>query len=365
MAYNYLLFANPHGKNVTPEKIQKLRDIFSLGERKLRGKVVVTKNLSQLEKVIAEHKNAFLKYKEQGTTMVGIVGGDGTVMHTRTLVEKIWGYTPTYAFFPEGTMNNIHRAVGLGGPHSSVKLAKHIVDTARTDTLENYAVPFPSLDINGKKGFNVGFGLIPKLLWIYYGNGAKHYRELEEAMQHCPSGEYQAKYREITKKQEADLFDILSKERGVWGAAKTALRLLNGLRRHTEEEYLLHKPLSGEIIFDGQRQFFPQAPSGAYISCYDEVNLGLGPLNPKPALGARKEEGKFQVVVQYGNPFSIIPQLHKVIAGKKLSNAVYKYISSLELKEKFAQVDGEIIIEKGFTVRYDGKREIMALPVTA
>ena len=365
MIYNYLLFANPHGKNVTPEKIKRLQDIFSLGEGKLHGKVVVTENLSKLEKAITEHKNAFMEHKEQGTTIVGIVGGDGTVMHTRTLVENIWGYTPTYAFFPEGTMNNIHRALGLSGADSSIELAQHIVETACTNTLEHYTVSFPSLDINGKKGFNIGFGLIPKLLWLYYGNSAKQYRELEEALQHCHPGEYQAKYTEITKKQKADIFDILSKERGVWGAAKTALRLLNGLRRHTDEEYMLHKTVSGEIRFDGTIQTFPQEPLGVYISCYEEVNLGLRSWNPKPAPEARKEEGKFQVVVPYGNPFSIVPQLPKVIAGKKLSNAVYQYISTLELPaEKFVQVDGELILEKGFTVRYDGKRDIMVLPVT-
>ncbi len=363
MSYKYRIFANPHGKNVTPEKIRKLSTIFSSGKGALEGEFIITQSLSQLEKSIEEHKHSIL---EQGPekTIVGIVGGDGTVMHTRTLIENIWSYTPTYAFFPEGTMNNIHRAVGLGRVNSSVKLAEHMVAIIGTDTLKYYTTSFPSLDINGKKGFNIGFGLIPKLLWLYYGHSAKQYRELEEALPNCKQEEYEAKYKEITGKKEADLFDILSKERGLWGAAKTALRLLNGLRRHTDEQYMLHKPLDGEISYDGEAQSFPEAPLGLYLSCYEEANLGLGNLNPKPTPEARKEKGKFQVVVPYGNPFSIIPELHQVIAGKKLSKAVYNHISLLELpSEKFAQVDGELVLEKGFKVKYDGERKIICLPL--
>ncbi|MDP3698394.1 MAG: acylglycerol kinase family protein [Nanoarchaeota archaeon] len=356
MQEELLLLANPNGKNVTPQKIKRLQDIFLEGKGKLQTTLIVTKNLSQLEKVITE-------YKRGGTSTVGIIGGDGTVMHTRTLIENIWGYAPRYAFFPLGTMNNIHRALGLGRSDSSIRLAQHMVTAAGNDALKEYTISFPSLDANGRKGFNIGFGLIPKLLWLYYGHTAKQYRELEEALQHSPPKEYQAKYKEITKKQETDLFDLLSEERGLWGAVKTTLRLMNGLRNYTDERYLLHKPLSGGISFDGQRQHFPKAPLGLYISCYQETNLGLGPFNPKPAPEAGKEEGKFQAVVPYGNPFSIMPQLLKVIAGGKLSNAVYQQVSSAELpSEKFAQVDGEIILEKGFKVSYDRKREIICLP---
>ena len=132
-----------------------------------------------------------------------------------------------------------------------------------------------------------------------------------------------------------------------------------------DERYLLHKALAGEVSFDGKKQDFPQPPLGAYVSCYEEVNFGLGTFNPVPSPEANKEKGKVQVVVPYGNPFSIIPQMPKVAAGAKLSNAVYRYISSLDLPaERIAQVDGEIILEKGFTVRYDGTRKVIMLPAT-
>ncbi|HLD39641.1 MAG TPA: diacylglycerol kinase family protein [Candidatus Nanoarchaeia archaeon] len=359
MPYRYFIFANPNGKNVTPDKIQKLQHIFSQGQ----GEFVVTENLSHLEKMVQERRSAALAKPEK--TIVGIVGGDGTVMRTRTLVEQLWGYRPQYAFFPLGTMNNIQRTLGLNGKDAAYQLAQHLVNTANSNTVEKYTVSFPSLDVNGKKGFNIGFGLIPKLLWIYYGHSAKQYRELEEALQHSPPKEYQAKYTEITQKQETDLFDLLSKERGLWGAVKTTLRLMNGLRNNTDERYLLHKPLSGPIRFNGKPQHFPKAPLGIYISCYEEVNLGLGRFNPKPTREAGKEEGKFQTIVPYGNPFLIIPQLPKLMMGEKLSKVIYEQLSSLELpSEKFAQVDGELILENGFMVRYDGKRKIMTLPAT-
>src|SRR3989344_2791538 len=358
MQEELLLLANPNGKNVTPQKIKRLQDIFQEGRGKLHTTLVVTKNLSQLEKVITE-------YKRGGASMVGIIGGDGTVMHTRTLIENIWSYAPKYAFFPLVTMNNIHRALGLDRPDSATRLAQHMVTAADNDTLKEYTVSFPSLDVNGRKGFNIGFGLIPKLLWLYYGHTAKQYRELEEALQNSPPKEYPAKYKEITKKKETDLFDLLSEERGLWGAVKTTLRLMNGLRNYTDERYLLHKPLSGPIRFNGKPQHFPKAPLGIYISCYEEVNLGLGRFNPKPTREAGKEEGKFQTIVPYGNPFLIIPQLPKLMMGEKLSKVIYEQLSSLELpSEKFAQVDGELILENGFMVRYDGKRKIMTLPAT-
>lgn len=358
MHQKHLLLINPRSGNVTPEKIDMFRSIFSSGKEKLDTSIVVTENLSHLEQVVTE-------YKRREITIVGIVGGDGTVMRARTFVENIWGYQPSYAFFPLGTMNNVQRAVGLTTADSSFKLAKQMADTACIDTLERYTVSMPSLDINGKKGFNIGFGIIPRLLWMYYGNSAKHYLELEEALQSCSKEEYQTKYEEITGKKEADFFDLLSEERGLWGAAKAALRLLNGLRPHTDEAYLLHKALAGEIRFDGEKKIFPEVPLGAYISSYEEINLGLGSFNPKPAPGARKEEGKFQVVVPYGNPFSIILQLPRVAAGKRLSNATYDYISTLELPaEKLAEVDGEPLPEKGFILRYDGKRKVITLPVT-
>jgi len=357
MRQHLLLLANPNGRNVTPKKIKILQDAFSSGEGRLQVSFVVTENLSRLEKVINE-------YKDREITLVGIVGGDGTVMHTRTLLENIWDYCPLYAFFPEGTMNNVQHTLGLSRKDSSVKLARLIVDAACADTLEMHTTSLPSLDINGKKGFNIGFGLIPKLLWLYYGHSAKQYRELEEALHRCAPRLYQAKYEEVTGKKEEDFFDLLSKERGLWGIAKAGLRLLNGSKAG-DERYLLHKTVAGEIRFDGKKQTFPQAPSGAYVSSYEEINLGLGKFNPVPSPEANKEKGKFQVVVPYGNPFSIIPQLPKVTNGKKLSNAVYQYISTLELPaERIAQVDGELILEKGFTVRYDGTRKVIRLPVT-
>jgi len=355
--YKAVIFANLNGRKVTPRKIKELKDILSLGEGKLETDIVVTENLSQLEKAVIDYKN-------EEINIAGIVGGDGTVMHTRTFIEDIWDQRPTYAFFPLGTMNNIQRAVGLGGKDSSVKLAKHIVETACTDSVEHYTVPFPSLDVNGYKGFNIGFGLIPKLLWMYYGHSAKQYRELEEALQRILPEDYQGEYERITGKKQIDFFDLLSKERGLWGATKAVLRLVKSVKAHTDERYLLHKPLSGEMTFDGEKQTFPQAPLGAYISCYEEVNLGLGRFNPQPSPGARKEEGKFQVVVPYGNPFAMLKQFREVINGEKLTNAVYKYISELELPaEKFAQVDGEPILADGFKVCYDGVTDIITLPV--
>ncbi len=325
-----------------------MKDILALGDGKLRFRVMVTESLSHLERVIKEHKGG-------GITLAGIVGGDGTVLQTRTLIENEWGYLPLYSFFAEGTRNNVQDSIGIG-PNSSSALTKHIVNAACTDTLERHMVKVPSLDINAWKGFNVGFGLIPRLLWFYYGRNAEDYREMEKALQTCKPEQYQATYEEYAGKEA----------NGKWGVAKSVWRLLVSLKAGTNEGYLLRKALAGEIKFDGEKQKFPKAPIGAYVSCYEKVNLGLGKLNPKPSPGAAKEEGKFQVVIAYGNPFSIIPQLPKVIAGNKMSNAVYQYISTLELPaEKVVQIDGEHIPINSPKVSYDGTRKVLTLPVIA
>lgn len=348
MQHDILVLANANGGNVTPKKIKTIEDaLITLGEGKLRFRVIVTESLSHLERVIRD-------YKGGGITLAGIVGGDGTVLQTRTLIENEWGYQPLYSFFAEGTRNNIQDSIGVG-PNSSLALIKHIVDAAGTDTLERYTVKVPSLDINGWKGFNVGFGLISRLLWFYYGRNAEDYREMEEALQTCKPEQYRTTYEEYAEKEA----------NGKWGVAKSVLQLLIGLKAGTSESYLLHKALAGEIRFDGEKQKFPKAPIGAYVSCYEKVNLGLGRLNPRPSPGATKEEGKFQVVVAYGNPFSIIPQLPKIIAGDKMSNAVYQYISTLELlAEKIVEIDGEHIPINRPKVSYDGTRNVLTLPVT-
>jgi len=347
MQHDILILVDEHGGNVTSKKIKTIEDTLALGNGKLKSRVIVIKNPSHLKDVIKDHKGG-------GITLAGIVGGDGTVLRTRTLIENEWGYSPLYVLYAEGKRNNIQHPLVIG-PNSSLALTRNIVDAACTDTLEMYAVKVPSLDINGWKGFNVGFGLISRLSWFYYGKSARSYYEMEEALQNCDEEQYQAIYKKFAGK-EAD---------GKRGVAKCLLQLLKGLKSGTDERYLLHKTLAGEIRFDGEKQKFPEAPIGVYASCYEEVNLGLGRLNPRPSSGANKEEGKFQAVVAYGNPFSIIPQLPKVIAGEKMSGAVYQYLSTLELpSEKMVQIDGEHIPLNRPKVLYDGTRRVVILPVT-
>ncbi|MBI2582433.1 hypothetical protein HYV87_04895 [Candidatus Woesearchaeota archaeon] len=347
MQHDILVLANKNGGNFSTKKIKAIENILALGEGKLRFRVVVTESLLRLEEVIKE-------YKGGGITLAAIVGGDGTMLQTRTLIENEWGYSPLYAFYAEGTKNNIQRSLGIG-PNSSLALTKHIVDAACTDTLELYTFKVPSLDINGWKGFNVGFGLISRLLWFYYGKSARAYYEMEEALQSCDEEQYQAIYKKFAGKEA----------NGKWGVAKSVLQLLKGLKSGTEESYLLQKRIIGEIKFDGEKQQFPQTPIGVYASCYEEVNLGWGRFNPKPSPEANKEEGKFQAVVAYGNPFSIIPQLPKVIAGEKMSNALYQSLSTLEVPaEKVVEIDGEHIPINKAKVSYDGTRRVVTLPVT-
>lgn len=350
MVVRHLTIANSNAKNVTPDLVARIKDAYALGNGSLKGEVVVTKDLYALERKIAE-------YKSEELTFVGILGGDGGVMHVRTAIESIWGYRPRYALFPGGTQMNIQRAAGLKNKESSITLAKYIAQKASLGELEKSTISFPSLDINGMKGFNVGLGLVPKLLWMYDGKSAEQYARLEEALQTAEPTKYLEIYEKVRKQYPEEII----KEKGLVGVCRAAWKSLNGLlNAHSFEGDLLSTPLKGGIIVDGEKKVFSQPPLGLYISCYEEINLGLSFCNPVPLPEARTEPGRFQVIAPYGNPLHIALEFPRVIRGKHLSKAEYFFASVLQAQTQIAEVDGEILLRNGFSIKYDGEARLIS-----
>ncbi len=350
--YQHLTIANANAKNFTADLITKVEDAYSLAKGNLTGKIVVTKTLSELEKAIET-------YQEENPDFVGILSGDGGVMHARTLIENIWKHRPRYAFFPGGTMNNIQRTVGATKMNSStIKLAKYIAAKASSGELEHSTVSLPSLDINGRKGFNIGLGLVPKLLWMYYGKSAEQYVLLQQELQNAPENKYQDVYNQIMKQQAEDLIE----ERGFIGSCRTAVKVLLGLRKaHSFERYLFSKPIDGTIAIDDDEKSFPEPPLGLYLSCYKEINLGFSFLNPKLIPEAGSTPGEVQGLIPYGNPLRIVWELPKIVLGRPLSHAHYFHASTVEVpSEKIAQVDGELFLQDGFAIKYDGKVKVIS-----
>ncbi len=349
--YNYLGIANR--KRVSDDLINKARDVLSLAQGSLQGEILITEDLDDLEGKIQEYKEN-VNNKNKKVDLVLIFSGDGGVMHSRTRIEHILGYRPLYAAVPKGTQMNIQRAAGIQDPFSYLKF---ISEKACWGKLEQATVSFPSLDLNGYKGFNVGFGLVPRLLWMYYGKSAEQFAKLEVALKTVEPTEYLETYQKIMKQYPEETV----KEKGLVGVCRAAWKTLRGLRNpHTYEGYLLSSPIKGDIVVDGKKKHFRQKPLELYISCYEEANLGLGPLNPKPSPEARAEPGKFQVVAPYGTPLQIALEFPKVLNGKHLSNAEYFFASTIQIQSRIAEIDGEIMMHNGFTLAYDGEVKIIS-----
>jgi len=281
MPYSYLGIANENRNS--EDFIRNAKHILETAQGSLEGKIVSTKDLDDLKEKVQACQNKKID-------LVLIFSGDGGVMHTRTCIENILGYRPMYGLVRKGTQMNIQEAAGIPDPRSYLKF---IAKKASWGELEQSTVSFPSLDLNGYKGFNVGFGLVPKLLWMYYGKSAEQYVKLEEALQTAEPSKYAETYHKIVEQYPKEIV----KEKGFIGVCRTTWKSLTGLlKSHSYEGYLLSTPIKGDIIVDGEKRSFQKPPLELYISCYEESNLSLGSFNPKLSPEARTESGKFQVV---------------------------------------------------------------------
>ena len=353
-SYNHLTIINPQGKEYYSGVKDEIAAAYNLAAHSLKGEIVVTKDLSNLERVIND-------YKDQSIGLVGIFSGDGGVMYVRTAIENVWGYRPAYALFPGGTQVNIQRTVGLKKSKTSItSYARYIAQKASLGNLDHATISIPSLDVNGKKGFNAGVGLVPKLLWMYYGRSAEQYAALERELRTVDPSEYLEAYEKILGQDQPER-KVKDELTGLTGISKTIWKTVRGIRKaHSFENYIFSTPIRGRIIVDGKEQS-TKKPLGLYVSCYEEVNFGFSFLNPRPSPEARAELDKFQVVAPYGRPLDIARQLPRVIAGKHLNQAAYFHASTLEVpSEKIIELDGEIILGQGFTIKSDGMVKIVS-----
>ncbi len=321
------IFANGNAGSFNAEEVGIVEEITG-------NKVHVTHDYSKLEQKLREYKDA---------PLVGMMGGDGTVLQTRTRVENIWTARPSYVLFPNGTGNNVQRAVGLKkGRKTIIKMSQALAEgNVRFTTLA-------SIDLNGYKSFNVGFGVAPKILWHEYGHSAEAY--LAE----------QRKLRQARTVEQEPVTKI-----GNHSTFRTIYEIYRGVNQpHSWEQYLFSQRLDGNIKVDGKdwKELGLPQPLGIYLASYEEANFNLGLLNPKPAPGAREVEGKLQIVAPYGRARDITRQLWKVVLGREMGKTLYAHVEKVELPDEvLGQACGEILRAKGFTARYDGTCNVMTL----
>jgi len=377
----YVNIFNKNAGGFSQREVEKISRLMSAHPHNLQGKTVITSSISALEEELKSHSPP---------DILGLGGGDGTGSRTLTEVSKVWGEIPPYlALFAMGTINNIALPYGLSdgladkvrkitgkGKTKSLSLAEYISDCAEKGRLFD-TKQLSLLDINGKerKGFNIGFGLIPKLLWFYYGKTMEQYRRLEIKIENTKSQTPEA-YQKILENIVAerngleDLIDrvtvgnenMMKKTGAVYALATTGNTFLNAFNPFSEQGTFLTEPIAAAFSFDGKERTFPKQPTAIYIATYEQANLGIKGFWPKPAPEARSQPGKMQVVVSWATPLQLALQLPKLFRGEHLENI--KYIHAEEVRVEadrpvIGHVDADYIFGRSFTLRYDQELNII------
>ncbi len=360
-------------------EIKQIHQLLNQNPQSLEERVITTSDPEYLEFIL--YKN-----RDYHPDILGIGGGDGTKSVTLTAVKKIWGYLPKYiAIFASGTNNNCAHTFGLtdGLTDKSkkilpstfkkilrlktkpIQLARYIQQAVQQGQ-EIKTEPIDLLDINGKKGFNTGFFIVPKLLWTYYGKSIEQYKKLEKAVQECDPKYYEKELEMIWNEQNplSSFIEIVSsgnenliKRTGaVYALGAAILSISSTFNPFSKRSFFYQEPFAGEIYLDGEKINTPKPVNGIYLSTYEQFNLGLKAFTFFPTPEARQEQGKMQVILSYETPFGMVKQIPKLKSGKHLDNFHYALAKEIRLKSAqpiIGHVDADFIIGDEFTIRYD------------
>ncbi len=294
----------------------------------LEGKVLATSSVPELEEELQ-------RYDAYSPDILGIGGGDGTVSHTLTQVQHLWGYVPPQiAVYAMGTMNNV--AVPLGAYDGLYDTLKRYVGlTTKPVHLARYiGTSHPRLrtekltpmNINGRLGFNLGFGTTAKMVWRYYG----------KTMEQFHAG------NQTTEQQKSGMMQVA-------GLLMDAFLALCYPSSATSQFF--NQPLNATIYIDGQKI---DPATGIYLASYEQQNTGIFRVIPSP--GARRNPGQMEVVLSRGSIQDVIVSLPALMRGKPGRNMEYVRAKELRIesdKTIVGQVDGEFMFGKEFVIRPD------------
>lgn len=357
--FEHLTIINQNAGNFNAREGDRL--INSL-RNNVEGETIITTCLSELENLILNYSNHSRK-----PTLLGIGGGDGTAAHTLSLVKEHWGKVPDIiAPFAYGTMNNwaipfnlydcqidrLKMKTGLGKT-KAIKLSEYITHQNQNGgeiITDNLAL----LKVNNQNGFNVGFGLIPKLVWSYYGRSNEEFLDLEQKIIMKEEG-----YNDFDK-----LYSCERKNNGLLGTVASAIKTFSNLIFHPKRsEEFYSKPLEGKFYVDGKRQFFPGEVTSIYMASYEQTNLGIKGFWPQLLPGARKHPDKMQILVSWNKPFETVTQLPKIFMGKELNKVAYFNATEFVYEPRettVGQVDAEYIFGDGFRTSFDQNLNIIS-----
>ena len=369
----HLTILNKNAGGYTAQEQRKLHQILS----EIDGEIVATPDLASLEYQLQKHRDFH-------PDILGIGGGDGTASQTLSLVHKVWGEFPRYlAPFAMGTMNNWAIPAGASdglvdklklmtgiGDTKPVQVGRYITQCAKAKE-EPHTEALALLDVNGRKGFNLGFGIVPKLVWTYYGKSIEQYQQLREELKYAKPDEYDAIFNGISSAQQnLKLIDIVtlaetSRKLGGINAVKAAVTAIKGVLFRSSKEYqFFSQPMNADIYLDGEKVILPSKPLGIYIASYEQSNIGLPLIAPRPSPGARSVAGKMEVLLTYATPQEIVNSIPNIFAGKPIQNTHYYHARELRLESEtplIGEVDADFVFGQSFTVKYDQILKLISL----
>ena len=369
----YLCIFNTTAGSFSRWEAQRIKEILNKDPRSLKGEVFATRSQLDLEARLREYADFY-------PDILGIGGGDGTASQTLTSVYNIWGSLPEIvAPFSMGTVNQwaappdlndglIDKAKKIVHWPSTkpIQLAKYLLRCAKKKELP-HTQPLDLLDINGKKGFNTGFGAVPKVLWIYYGKTPEQYHRLEEDLRNNLPQHYSRELNRIwNEKTLVDLISdgtggLLKRSGAVYALSAAAYSMASILDANRREFF--QGPFEGEIEIDGKKVEPERLVNAVYVSTYPGVNLGIKWINLLPAPDAGTEPGKMQIVLCTESLFGVVNQLPRLFAGEHLENVQYHSAAKLKLRSELplvGHIEADFVVAKEFIIRYDRTLKVVA-----
>jgi diacylglycerol kinase family enzyme len=368
---------NKYAKNYSQKELGMIYDILTSSER-LKSLIITTPSLAYLEELLSEHKDF-------RPDILGIGGGDGTASQTLTFVKRTWQGFPEYiAPFAMGTMNDYALPLGLDrgllqqvgiSDTPPVRMARYIRDSVdegkdlRTGRLS-------LLEVNDRCGFNIGFGLVPKLLWLYYGRTIEQHRRLEKEMWQASPDRYERIFGKITSERSVleNLIDIVSQGNGSGrsGAVSSIKAGFTGIKGalagalgfDSRESDFFSEPLEVDIFIEGNLLSLPRPPTAIMTASYRQMNLGIRGLYPIPLPEAQGSPGKMQVVVTWLSPSEVITQIPALFRGKHMRRTKYYHAKDFRVSSRSpipCIVDGDFIYGTDFRVKFDQDLKFISL----
>src|SRR6185295_19070818 len=236
------VIVNPHARanrNGAGDRAHMLGDVVG-GD----GVVRITESLGAIEEVARE-------FREQGTEVLAICGGDGSYHCTLTAFRSVYGDAPLPMLLPlrAGTINYVSDAIGGRRGRPEQILARAVRDYRRGRVYETTERDLLRID-GSEHGFVLSFGTAVNYLRLYYAR----------------------------------------ERQGVWEAARLLTRLIGSALAGTHSARAVFQATNADVEVDGDPVPFRQFTL-FFAATVDRIALGF-----RPTYLANRKRGYCHVV---------------------------------------------------------------------